>query len=194
MPVFDVRNVVRVPDRLLADTENPRHRRILLNFRRHALLEVAGRWREILTPEMMSAEPIYRINERDRSFRLVGLGEIATFYASIADQGLNVFGPIEEVMAVADWGLAIESLFGRHVPGRVLAAQSDDVDDLEATYQVTHYVSSFWLYDENCRLTGEHIYEDGTDRTIERIDPDAVITPERAAELLAPMIADARLD
>lgn len=143
---------------------------------------------------MMSAEPIYRINERDRSFRLVGLGEIATFYASIADQGLNVFGPIEEVMAVADWGLAIESLFGRHVPGRLLAAQSDDVDDLEATYQVTHYVSSFWLYDENCRLTGEHIYEDGTDRTIERIDPDAVITPERAAELLAPMIADAWLD
>ncbi len=106
MPVFDVRNVVRVPDRLLAETENPRHRKILMNFRRHAMLEVSGRWKEILVPEMMTAEPVYRINEGGRSFQLVGMAEIGAFYASIADRGLNVFGPIDEVMAVADWGLA----------------------------------------------------------------------------------------
>jgi hypothetical protein len=193
MPVFDVRNMVRVPNQLLAETENPRHRRILMNFRRHALFEVAGRWKEILTPEMMVAEPIYRINEPGRSLRLVGLSEIATFYASLADRGLTVFGPIEEVMAVADWGLAIESFFGHHIPGRILAEQGDDIDDLDAFYQVTHYVSSFWPYDENCLLMGEHIYEDGTSRTIEKMDPADVITPARAAELLAPIIEDSPL-
>jgi hypothetical protein len=193
MPVFDVRNVVRVPDRLLAETENPRHRKILMNFRRHAMLEVSGRWKEILVPEMMTAEPVYRINEGGRSFQLVGMGEIGAFYASIADRGLNVFGPIDEVMAVADWGLAIESFFGHHVPGRILAEQGEDVDDLDAVYQVTHYVSSFWPYDEHCLLTGEHIYEDGSSRRVEKMDPADVITPARAAELLAPLIEQAPL-
>ena len=58
MRTFDVRDVVKAPDELLARTDNPRHRAILTNFRRHALLEVAGRWPEILTPQMMVDTPV----------------------------------------------------------------------------------------------------------------------------------------
>src|SRR5512140_1792720 len=114
MRTFDVRDVAKMPDELLARTDNPRHRAILRNFRRHALLEVAGRWQEILTPQMMVDCPVYRINENGRSVHLSGLEAIAGFYKDIADRGLHVFGPIEEQMAVADWGLAIESLFGNY--------------------------------------------------------------------------------
>jgi hypothetical protein len=188
MRTFDVRDVAKAPDELLARTENPRHRAILTNFRRHALLEVSGRWREILTPEMVVDHPVYRINENGRSTHLTGLTEIATFYQGIADGGLNVFGPIEERMAVADWGLAVESLFGNYLPGHVLAAQGEDVDDPDAWYQLTHYLASFWPYDDECRLIGEHIYEDSASRTVEKLRPDQVVTPAMAAAILDPLI------
>lgn len=188
MRTFDVRDLVKVPDELLARTDNPRHRAILTNFRRHALLEVAGRWREILTPEMVVDRPVYRINENGHSTHLTGRDEIGKFYADIADRGLNVFGPIEERIAVADWGLAVESLFGNYLPGHVLAAQGETIDDPGAWYQLTHYMASFWPYDEHCRLIGEHIYEDTASRVIEKLHPDQVVTPAAAAEILNPLI------
>jgi hypothetical protein len=188
--IFDVRNVVTQPDALLAVTENPRHRAILLNFRRHALLEVSGRWKEILRPEMIVDDPYYRINENGKSVHLRGIADIGAFYAGLTEAGLNVFGPIRENIAVADWGLAIESFFGNHVPGRVLRDQGEDIDDPDAYYQLTHYLASFWPYDADCRLAGEHIYEDTGSRRIEKMDPADVITPEQARRLLAPLLRD----
>lgn len=188
MQTFDVRNVVKAPDELLAGTDNPRHRAILQNFRRHAMLEVAGRWREILTPRMMVDTPVYRINENGRSVRLSGMAEIGKFYQDITDRGLNVFGPIEEHVLVSDWGLAIESLFGNYVPGHVLAEQGEDIDDPDACYQLTHYMASFWPYSKDCRLIGEHIYEDAGSRTIDKLEPGQVVTPAQAAALLNPML------
>lgn len=188
MDTFDVRDVVREPDALLAVTENPRHRAILLNFRRHALLEVSGRWREILQPDMVVDEPFYRINENGNSLHLRGKAEIGAFYQGLTDARLNVFGPISEHVAVADWGLAIESYFGNHVPGRHLVQQGVDIDDPDAYYQLTHYMASFWPYDGDGLLIGEHIYEDVASRRIEKMDPADVITPERARELLAPLL------
>ena len=190
MEIFDVRNVVTEPDALLAVTENPRHRAILLNFRRHALLEVSGRRKEILQPEMIVDDPYYRINENGKSVHLRGIADIGAFYAGLTEAGLNVFGPIRENIAVADWGLAIESFFGNHVPGRVLRDQGEDIDDPEAYYQLTHYMASFWPYDADCRLVGEHIYEDTGSRRIEKMDQADVITPEQARRLLAPLLRD----
>jgi hypothetical protein len=187
--IFDVRNVVAEPDALLAVTENPRHRAILLNFRRHALLEVSGRWPEILTPDMVVDDPCYRINENGRSLHLRGKADIGAFYAGITEARLNVFGPISEHIAIADWGLAIESFFGHHLPGHVLRDQGEDIDDPDACYQLTHYMASFWPYDRDGRLIGEHIYEDAGSRRIEKMDPADVTTPEKARELLAPLLS-----
>jgi hypothetical protein len=39
-------------DRLLETLDNPRHRRIVANYRRHALLAVAGEWEPIFEPDM----------------------------------------------------------------------------------------------------------------------------------------------
>lgn len=174
--------VVAEPDRLLDEIENPRHRAMLRNFRRHALLEIAGRWREILVPEMLVDHPVYRINEGGTSFVLSGMDEVATFYQQMSAAGLTVFGPISENIAVADWGLAIESHFLHHLPGRALAAQGVDIDDPDAHYELTHYMASFWPYDDDVRLIGEHIYEDATSREIVKLDPADVVTPQMAAD------------
>jgi len=181
-------NVVAEPDRLLAVTENPRHRAMLSNFRRHALLEIAGRWRELMVPEMLVDHPVYRINENCGSFVLDGRHAVSEFYAAMTDAGLTVFGPISEQIAVADWGLAIESHFLHHIPGAALRAQGVDVDDPEAYYQLTHYIASFWPFDADVRLIGEHIYEDVASRSMVKLDRAVVVTSTMAAAAVAPYL------
>jgi hypothetical protein len=188
-PTWSVENVVAEPDRLLAATDNPRHRAMLANFRRHALLEIGGRWKAILVPEMLVAHPVYRINEGGGSFVLDGMDEVAGFYRTMTARGLTVFGPVSEQIAVADWGLAIESHFLHHLPGQALREQGVDVDDLDAHYRLTHYIASFWPYDENVRLIGEHIYEDVASRSVVKLDPADVVTPAMAADAVDPYLA-----
>jgi len=147
--MFDVRNLTKALDEQLAVTAHPRQRAMLKNLRRHALLEVSGRWREILVPEMVVDHPVYRISEKSGSFVLNGMEEVAAFYDSLSSAGLMVFGPIEERVAVADWGIALESLFGHFVPGHTLAAQGEDIDDPDAWYHLTHTYASFWPYDDD---------------------------------------------
>lgn len=188
---WSVTNVVAEPDRLLAVTDDPRHRAMIEDFRRHALLEIAGRWREILESSMLVDDPVYRINEGGRSLVLRGKGQVADFYREMAEGGLTVFGPISENIAVADWGLAIESHFLHHLPGRALLAQGEDVDP-DGCYRLTHYMASFWPYDENGRLVGEHIYEDVGSREITPVERAQFVTPAMArdavdAVLLAPL-------
>src|SRR5215813_12588695 len=105
MKIFRPLNVCAAPDELLRGTENPRHRAMIKNFRRHAMLEVAGRWREILLPGMLVAEPVYRIFDGGQGLVLSGREQIGAFYEAFTASGATVFGPLEERIAVADWGL-----------------------------------------------------------------------------------------
>lgn len=188
MMKLDLMNVMKAADDLLDVTENPRHRAILQNYRSHALLEIAGRWEEILTPEFMVASPSYRITEKGQTLVMNGMEEVAVFYRQIAEAGLTVFGPMEEELAVWDWGFASESHFAHIMPGHALAAQGEDIDDPDAHYFLTHYYAMFWPYDEECKLIGERVYEDTGSREITKMDPAEVITPQQAREMLAPLI------
>jgi hypothetical protein len=95
---------------------------MLKNYRRHAMLEVAGRWPEILGPGMLVDEPEYRLFEGGQGQVLRGRQEIASFYSNFAASGATVFGPLEERISVADWGLSFESYFGNHLRGFQLRA------------------------------------------------------------------------
>ena len=47
---------------LLKVTENTHHRAILENYRRHIHLELAEQYEQIVAPDMMVDDPVYRIN------------------------------------------------------------------------------------------------------------------------------------
>lgn len=173
-------------DDMIRETPSPRHRAILLNYRRHGLLEVSQRWDELMAPTMMVEHPVYRMNEGGRSALLDGREQVAAFYQQLQDTGSIVLWPAEQVVAVNDWGFASEALFNHFVPGSMLA--EDEIDDPEATYLVKHRLAMVWHYDSDCRLIGEHVYEDGTTREVLKPEPHDVITPEMARELLSPII------
>jgi hypothetical protein len=188
MKIFSPLQVCAVPDELLKVTENPRHRAMIKNFRRHAMLEVSGRWKEILLPGMLVAEPVYRIYEGGQGHVLRGREQVAAFYEAFAASGATVFGPLEERMAVADWGLSLESYFGNHLRGHQLRALGIDADDPQGFYQLEHWYASFWPYDDNCLLMGEHIYENPATRVVREIDEADFVTQEMAAAALGPLI------
>ena len=188
MKMFNPVDVCISPDQMLQTTDNPRHRAMINNYRRHAMLEVAGRWKEILSTDMMVPEPSYRIYYMGQALVLTGRDEVASFYESFDRSGGTVFGPLDERMAVADWGLALESYFGHHLRGHQLQAMGIANDDPDGFYQFEHWISSFWPYNEDCLLVGEHIYEDAGSRVLHQIDEADFVTPAKAAAALNPLL------
>ena len=59
---YDIRQLTLAADTLLKTTTEPLHRKILNNYRRHAMLEVSGRYEEIFAPDMTVEEPFYRVH------------------------------------------------------------------------------------------------------------------------------------
>ncbi|WP_433566707.1 hypothetical protein ACQP1O_16800 [Nocardia sp. CA-151230] len=188
MKVLNPLDICASPDELLRVVDNPRHRAMLKNYRRHAMLEVAGRFGEVLDPGMLVDHPVYRIFESGKQLLLNGRGEVAAYYRDFELSGATVFGPLEERMAVADWGLALESHFGCHMRGYQLAALGVEVGNLEGFYQLNRWVSSFWPFDENCLLIGENIYENFASREVHMLNEADFVTQERASALLDPIL------
>jgi len=56
-------------------------------------------------------------------------------------------------------------------------------------YLLRARVAMVWPYDERGRLVGENVWEyDEGEHAVIKLDPDEVLTTERAAELLEPLI------
>ena len=56
-------------------------------------------------------------------------------------------------------------------------------------YLLRGRVAMIWPYDERWRLIGENVWEyDDSQHALIKLDPDEVLTTERAAELLEPQI------
>jgi hypothetical protein len=187
-PKVDVLAVPQHVDRLLTTVRDTHHRAILQNYRRHVLLELAGRWPEILTPEMTVPHPVYRSVMGAQTTVYDGIDEVAGFYRGLAEAGMTVSSPIEERIAVADWGLATETRSLQILPGHVLAAQGFPVPDRDDTYRFTVLLAMIWPYDEHAKLIGEHVYVDLSSIQIEKGDPADIVTPERAAQLVTPLL------
>jgi hypothetical protein len=175
-------------DRMLEVIDDPRHRQILENYRRHGLLEISGRWPEIFDPQMTVEHPVYRINEGGRSMVLDGREQVQEFYRELSDAGACVMFLEDEKIAVADWGFASESIFNQIAPGRFLIESGAEVDDPEASYVIRRRIAMLWHYDERARMIGEHVYEDAASREIIKLAPEDVVTPEQVREALAPLI------
>lgn len=192
MKILDVRDVPAGADAQLAVVENPRHRHMLKNYRRHGLLEVSGLWQQILIPEMTVEHPVYRLMDNGVMHHLDGMDAVANFYRSMADSGNNVFGPLEEQVAVSDYGIFSEALFAWVVPGTHNMLASEGVEP-DKVYQVTEYLCMSWPYVDG-RLQGEHVYEDISSRQISEVDASAITTPAQAREILAPYLAETPLE
>ncbi|RKS73001.1 hypothetical protein BZB76_3681 [Actinomadura pelletieri DSM 43383] len=191
MKVFDVRGITAGVDAALAVVDDPRHRHMLKNYRRHALLEVSGYWEDILIPAMIVDHPVYRLTERGRTLVCEGMDEVRQFYSDIVGQGANVFGALEEKVAVSDHGVFIEAVFAQVVRGDDAALAGEDVRP-DGTYQVSHRFAATWPYRAG-RLVGEFIYDDTGSWRVDEVDASALMSPAQAREALEPYLKQSPL-
>jgi hypothetical protein len=175
---------------LIERTENPRHRYLLEAYDRHRNLEHAGRFEEIFTPEMTVERPVYRFNMIGQPpMVLEGREQVEPVYRLWAETNQSIFYNESETVAVGDW-MVVSTMVGyQQTLGAALAAGGIDAEE-DAMYLVRGRVAMLWPYDERGRLVGENVWEyDPGGHDLIKLDPDDVLSTERAAELLAPLIA-----
>jgi hypothetical protein len=187
---FDITKLTLGVDQLLPKINNPLHRAILLNYRRHAILEVSGRYEEIFAPDMAAEAQKYRAYGgciEGGYAEFVG-PEVRSLYKGLVDTKTTVMMLENERIAVADWGFASESTFHTFKPGRyVINASGDTIDDPDAIFIESRVQTMVWLYDGRGRLIGEHVYSEQMAK-VRKCPPEEIWLVDEVRETLAPLI------
>lgn len=186
---LDITEQNRAVEQTLAATDNPRHRHLLQVYLRHRYLESAGRWPEILEPELTVEHPVYRFTLATRPhFILDGKEQVAALYQHWTDTNQNVFYVDDEIVAVGDHVVMGRGLSYQQTLGAELVAEGIDADP-HAMYLTKSAITMVWPYDDQCRLLGEDVWEhDPTVRDYLKLDPADVLTSQQAGQLLNPLI------
>ena len=165
---------------LLKKTQNPLHRAILQNFRRHVHLEGSGQFDKIVASDMMVDEPEYHVSWGANPALVKGKENVVKFYTSV---GEAVLWNSEDFLAVNDWGIADELTFNQLLKGETLRVLGYEADDANAYYHLQSRQAFIWPYDDKARLKGENLYEDKLSVKIVKVDASEVITPARVREI-----------
>jgi hypothetical protein len=186
---LDIREQNRAVEQALEATENPRHRYLLEAYLRHRYLESAGRFEEILEPELTVDHPVYRFSLFGRpSFKLEGRDQVAALYSHWTETDQCVFYVEEEIVAVGDNMIVGRGISYQQTLGSELAASGVDADE-DAMYLMKSQIAMIWPYDDRCRLLGEDVWEfDDSERDLIKLDPANVLTAAQAGQLLDPLI------
>lgn len=168
---------------------SPRQRYLLQAYLRHRYLESAGRWQEILTPELTVEDPVYRFDLVTQGrFTLTGTDQVAALYGPWTATDQCVFYVEAESVACGDHLVVGRGIAYQQTLGSELAAAGVDVDPA-SMYLTRSQICMVWPYDDRCRLKGEDVWEfDDAERAYIKLDPDDVLTVEQAAKLLDPFI------
>jgi hypothetical protein len=187
MAKFDITKNVQAADTLMPKLTTPLQRRILANYRRHAIMEVSGEWEGIFDPEMTIENPVYLIDHGLMAGKPIGVEEVKIVYQTMKENGLNVIVVENEIIAVSDYSFTHEADFHQFVRGP-MAKEMGYQDALpDAWYQVSVHVVGMWHYDEQARLIGEHGGVIGQPSFVV-IPEEEVITLEEARSKLMPLI------
>lgn len=186
---LNIRNQNAAVERVLALTENPRHRYLLQAYLRHRYLESAGRYAEILEPELTVENPVYHFSLISQGrFTLTGRDQVGMLYKHWTDTDQCVFYVADESVSVGDHMIVGRGISYQQTLGSELAAAGVDADPA-TMYLVKSQIAMIWPYDDECRLMGEDVWEfDDSERGYFKLDPADVLTVAQARALLDPLI------
>ena len=185
----DIATTISAADRLLETTENPLHRQILENYRRHAILEICGEWEGIFDADMMVEHPVYYFNITGKDGVVAdGAQAVKDIYRNLAETQTCVKLVEGEQLWVDDWGFASDSTFITYMHGRDAIEKGFHVEDADGYYREHQHFVMIWPYDEAGRLIGEHVYENKALHRLEQIAAEDYITVEDARLRLLPLL------
>lgn len=184
----DMATMVEAADRLLETLTDPLHRQIIENYRRHALLEVVGRWEEIFAPDMTVEHPEYYLDIWGiDGQRFVG-DEVKAFYKDLAETDTTTILVQDEKLMVADWGFASEAMFHTYLRGHHLESKGISGYDPDGFYIDRQEFLMIWPYDERGRMIGEKVHGNKSTREIVEVPEEDFNTNEDARERMEPLL------
>ena len=185
---FDITRRMEVVDQAITAEDNPFHKAILRNYRRHAHLEVCSMWEQILSPELTCLDPHYKIHNGAKVVVADGLAAVSQVYKRMADSNSTVIYHTDEHIMVSDEGFMSEYVSHRFWKGADLTrVAGEKLDDLESHYIVSQTLITFFTYNRDAILTGEYVYH-GADRKVRLCPPDEVISLDECRARLLPLI------
>ncbi len=189
MSTLDITRQNVAVEKVLENTTNPRHRYLLQAYLRHRYLESAGRWEEILDPQLTVDNPHYRFNlSGQEPFTLDGKEQVGMLYGHWTNTDQCIFYVSDEDVAVGDHMVIGRGIGYQQTLGSELAVAGLDVDP-EAMYLKKSQIMMLWPYDDQCRLLGEDVWEfDTAEAGLFKLDPADVLTAEQSRKLLDPYI------
>jgi hypothetical protein len=187
MAKYDITGNTEAVDSLLERTDNPLHRQILENWRRHMLLEISGNWPDIFAPDRTVRDPDYRMFLGGELTNLRGLDEVGSFYEGITKGGRHVIVITNQNIVVNDGGFAQNVSLTQFYRGHELAEEGHQGLDDDKWYSSEMFVVEFWPYTDQGLLVGEYVAQMGP-AIIREIDESDVVTPDAARVALEPLL------
>jgi hypothetical protein len=186
--IYDIRLLTKAADDLLKTVTNPRHRKILINYRRHAILEVCGRYDEILAADLTVEKPDYLMYVGGAPVQYNGRDRVQALYGSMVKTNICVMMFENEVLRVDDNGFSTRVTFHIFMPAAIALHFGANVEAHQLDEMVIQTTDRImvWDYDEDCRLTGENIWIGGGSFRI--CPPEDVITIADCNRILMPLI------
>ncbi len=187
----DIKHLTAAADKALARLTDPRHRKIVANYRLHAMLEVSGRWEEIFAPDMTVDHPFYRVAAPEGMIELDGREQVQSFYKGLVEADTTVMILDHEELVIDDWGFSSEALYNTYMTGEQAIARGNAEAVPGKKYVEQRWVCMIWPYDAAGRMIGERVYPAPTATLIECTDGD-FLTVEDARREFGPLIRQAQ--
>ncbi|WFR73527.1 hypothetical protein P9209_07745 [Prescottella defluvii] len=176
MSRFDITKTNVAVERLIEQTQNPRHLFMLHAYNRHRYLEMAGRFEEIFEPEMTVENPVYRFEYLGQKLRLEGAEQVKAVDRAWSETDQCVFYAEDEEVAVSDHMIISRSIMYQQTAGAELAEGFPEIDP-DAMYLARVANVMVWPYDDRCRLIGEDVWEyETSERELIKLAPEEVLT------------------
>lgn len=162
-----------------ANTDNPRHKKLLQEVANHMEAEINGRLEPLMAT--LTAEPIYHFwRVGPENMVLEGYDAVAGFYSNMFETGGQQFQVVVERIIVDDNGVITEGQVRQVYPSAALKmmgvteAQGQPIDAHELWISNTQLIT-VWPADPDAKLVGEDIYfgEDPMS-TLQPIERDAL--------------------
>lgn len=185
---YDIRLLTKAADDLLGTVTNPVHRKILINYRRHAIFEVCGDYEAICAPDSMVEDPRYLMYMGGAPVQFHGMERVKALYRSMVDINATVMMFEDEVLRVDDHGFSSRATFQIFMPGKVALHFGAPVDygDMDAIFIQTTDRIMVWDYADDGRLIGENIWVGGG--AFRKCPEEEIITREECEDLLLPLL------
>jgi hypothetical protein len=194
MSRFDVTNAARIANDLLPSITDPRRRKILVNFRDHALAECCGDYDALMATcskksqryETHGAAPEFAaLQPRDYE-------QLCGYYGGLIDANMYLIHFDVEKLIVGDDELVVEGIVHQLMDGRT-CREIHDIDDLEddTVYQTAIRTLVIFIFDQDGMGCGEHAYSSALRRELltpvapEEVPPQFYEGPGKAADFVA---------